>query len=114
GLLPSARRAGSDGALRRYADQVWNFLCQLRAAQEWMARRASQLEDASGILCQSRIAHLHMARRAPSMFITRAAQNRWHGAPSRNLYIKTSFSDLRTFGGEELEKGALIQDFFCA
>ncbi|MCI91089.1 hypothetical protein A2U01_0112383, partial [Trifolium medium] len=40
GFLPSARHAGSDDALRRYADHVWDFFCQLRAAQESMARRA--------------------------------------------------------------------------
>ncbi|MCI45256.1 hypothetical protein A2U01_0066495, partial [Trifolium medium] len=45
GFLPSARRAGSDGASRHYADQVWESICQLRAAQERMVRRASQLED---------------------------------------------------------------------
>ncbi|MCI89135.1 hypothetical protein A2U01_0110423, partial [Trifolium medium] len=39
-FLPSARRAGSDGALRRYANHVWDFFCQLRAAQERMACRA--------------------------------------------------------------------------
>ncbi|MCI78116.1 hypothetical protein A2U01_0099386, partial [Trifolium medium] len=44
GFLPSARRTGSDGALRRYAEHVWDLFCQLRAAQEWMARRTSQLE----------------------------------------------------------------------
>ncbi|MCI72587.1 hypothetical protein A2U01_0093850, partial [Trifolium medium] len=44
GLLPSARRAGGDGALRQSAEKVWDLLCQLRVAQEWMVRRASQLE----------------------------------------------------------------------
>ncbi|MCI72162.1 hypothetical protein A2U01_0093425, partial [Trifolium medium] len=33
----------SDGALRRVADQVWESFSQLHAAQERMARRASQL-----------------------------------------------------------------------
>ncbi|MCI68544.1 hypothetical protein A2U01_0089805, partial [Trifolium medium] len=41
---PTARRAGSHGALRRYSDHVWDFFCQLRAAQERMARRAGQLD----------------------------------------------------------------------
>ncbi|MCI61901.1 hypothetical protein A2U01_0083158, partial [Trifolium medium] len=44
GFLPFARRVGSDGALRANADEVWEMLCQLRAAQERMAHRASQLE----------------------------------------------------------------------
>ncbi|MCI80741.1 hypothetical protein A2U01_0102012, partial [Trifolium medium] len=47
GFLPIARRAGSDGALRRFADQVWDFFCQLRAAQE---RRASGWNDGPGRL----------------------------------------------------------------
>ncbi|MCI36331.1 hypothetical protein A2U01_0057554, partial [Trifolium medium] len=43
-FLSSARRAGGHGALRRFAEQAWEFFCQLRVAQEWMVRRASQLE----------------------------------------------------------------------
>ncbi|MCI40129.1 hypothetical protein A2U01_0061361, partial [Trifolium medium] len=43
-FLPSARRAGGDGALRQYTDEIWRLFCHLRVAQEWMARRASQLE----------------------------------------------------------------------
>ncbi|MCI49739.1 hypothetical protein A2U01_0070983, partial [Trifolium medium] len=33
-----------DGALRAYAKEAWILLCQLRAAHERMARRASLLE----------------------------------------------------------------------
>ncbi|MCI64155.1 hypothetical protein A2U01_0085413, partial [Trifolium medium] len=35
---------GSDGALRAMAEEVWILFCQLHAAQERMARRASLLE----------------------------------------------------------------------
>ncbi|MCI88268.1 hypothetical protein A2U01_0109554, partial [Trifolium medium] len=41
---PSARRAGDDGALRAYAGQCGRLFCQLRAAQDRMARRASLRE----------------------------------------------------------------------
>ncbi|MCI71828.1 hypothetical protein A2U01_0093091, partial [Trifolium medium] len=47
------------GALRLVAEEAWIWFGQLRAAQERMARRASQLEDVSG---SSRM----MARRAAS------------------------------------------------
>ncbi|MCI93879.1 hypothetical protein A2U01_0115177, partial [Trifolium medium] len=46
--------------------EVWSFLCQLRAAQERMAHRASLLESAPGRLGNLRVAQLHPARRAPS------------------------------------------------
>ncbi|MCI51410.1 hypothetical protein A2U01_0072654, partial [Trifolium medium] len=46
---------------------VWKLFCQLRVAQEWMTRRVSQLEDASGKLCQSRVAQERMARRASQL-----------------------------------------------
>ncbi|MCI79673.1 hypothetical protein A2U01_0100944 [Trifolium medium] len=42
--MPPARRAGSGGALRRDAEDVWNFFCHLRVAQERIARHASQLD----------------------------------------------------------------------
>ncbi|MCI83036.1 hypothetical protein A2U01_0104311, partial [Trifolium medium] len=34
---------------------------------EWMARHASQLEDASGLLCQLRAAQERMARRTSQL-----------------------------------------------
>ncbi|MCI61918.1 hypothetical protein A2U01_0083175, partial [Trifolium medium] len=40
-FLPTARRIGVDGASRANAVDNWKLLCQLRAAQERMARRAS-------------------------------------------------------------------------
>ncbi|MCI64046.1 hypothetical protein A2U01_0085303, partial [Trifolium medium] len=42
--MSSARSAGGDGALRANAEEAGILLCQLRAAQERMARRASRLE----------------------------------------------------------------------
>ncbi|MCI95973.1 hypothetical protein A2U01_0117272, partial [Trifolium medium] len=45
-FLPSARRAGDDGALRAYAGQCGDFFCHLRTAQDRMARRASQRKKA--------------------------------------------------------------------
>ncbi|MCI66915.1 hypothetical protein A2U01_0088173, partial [Trifolium medium] len=41
-----------------------------------------------GILCHLRDAHLQL-------FFTRIAQTSWRGAQMRNLYKKSTFSDLR-------------------
>ncbi|MCI34873.1 hypothetical protein A2U01_0056094, partial [Trifolium medium] len=58
-LLPSTRRAGSDGASRAYTEEDWSLLCQLCVAQERMARCASMLE---GCIRKAR----SLARRAAS------------------------------------------------
>ncbi|MCI56468.1 hypothetical protein A2U01_0077719, partial [Trifolium medium] len=73
GFLPTARRTGSMARCAVDAKEAWNCFGQLRAAQERMARRVSQL-DSSGKLCHWHVAQLHMARRVPSMFIARDAQ----------------------------------------
>ncbi|MCI47959.1 hypothetical protein A2U01_0069201, partial [Trifolium medium] len=65
-FLPTARCAGDAGALRASAEDRLELLCQLRVAQERMARRASQGEESIRSLCHLRVAQLHMARRAPS------------------------------------------------
>ncbi|MCI33755.1 hypothetical protein A2U01_0054972, partial [Trifolium medium] len=105
-LLPSARCAGSDGALRAYADDGRKLLCQLGAAQERMARRASKWEGKHWSFCYLRAAQERMARRAsqlegrfmkalplarcaPSLFITRDAQNKWR-VREREIYILKS------------------------
>ncbi|MCI41112.1 hypothetical protein A2U01_0062345, partial [Trifolium medium] len=66
------------------------------------ASRQSVRIHASGRFVQWRVAQIHLARRAPSLFITRDAQNRWRGEPARKLYKKTSFSDLKSWNLLEL------------
>ncbi|MCI54574.1 hypothetical protein A2U01_0075824, partial [Trifolium medium] len=65
-FLPTARRACVAGALRALAEDRLDVFCQLRVAQERMARRAGQQEGSIRSLCHLRVAQLHMARRAPS------------------------------------------------
>ncbi|MCI87211.1 hypothetical protein A2U01_0108492 [Trifolium medium] len=64
--MPTARRAGVAGALRASAEDGLKMLCQLRVAQERMARHASQQEESIRSLCHLCVAQIHMARRAPS------------------------------------------------
>ncbi|MCI30972.1 hypothetical protein A2U01_0052183 [Trifolium medium] len=65
-FLPTARRAGVVGALRALAEDRLEMLCQLRVAQERMARRVGQQEESIRSLCHLRVAQIHMARRAPA------------------------------------------------
>ncbi|MCI92515.1 hypothetical protein A2U01_0113811, partial [Trifolium medium] len=58
--------AGVAGALRALAEDRLEGFGQLCVAQERMARRTSQGEECIRSLCQLRAAQLHMARRAPS------------------------------------------------
>ncbi|MCI89388.1 hypothetical protein A2U01_0110676, partial [Trifolium medium] len=47
------------------AEDRLEMLCQLRVAQENMARRADQQEGSIRSFCHLRVAQIHMARRAP-------------------------------------------------
>ncbi|MCI80707.1 hypothetical protein A2U01_0101978, partial [Trifolium medium] len=48
------------------AEEVWNFFCHLRFAQERTARRARQLDSWIKKFVQGRVAQLHLARRVSS------------------------------------------------
>ncbi|MCI85569.1 hypothetical protein A2U01_0106848, partial [Trifolium medium] len=61
GFLPPARRAGSDGVLRRDAEDVWRFFCQLCAAQGKDGASRQLVERKVESFCHLRVAQERMA-----------------------------------------------------